>query len=82
MDTPGEGGSSMLRRRFGNRRGQSIMEYLLVAAAIIGAIIVFAPEIGKAIGGTDGTGGLGGDAQGRLKNAGDEMKVNVGINRF
>jgi len=29
-----------------NRRGQSIIEYLVVAAAIIGAIMVFGPAIG------------------------------------
>ena len=39
----------MNRTGIRNRRGQSIIEYLVVAAAIIAAVIVFGPQIGTQV---------------------------------
>lgn len=39
----------MLIRRVRNQRGQSIIEYLIIAAAIVGAILVFGPLLGTTV---------------------------------
>lgn len=39
----------MLIRRVRNQRGQSIIEYLIIAAAIVGAILIFGPLLGTTV---------------------------------
>lgn len=58
-----------------SQRGQSILEYLIVAVAIIGAILVFAPNIATSIG------GIGATAQGELDNANTVMGTTVAVTR-
>jgi len=53
--------------RLGNRKGQSIVEYLIVAVAVIGALVAFKGSIDAGI--TQ----VGKDAETAMTNAGSEL---------
>ncbi len=61
----------MLGKQLGNRRGQSIVEYLIVAAAVIAAVVVFGGKLGK------GIENVGADSQKLIENGGKEVAKTV-----